>query len=98
METKVCKSCGRELPLESFYRNYFGITSVCKECNKKNRAEAQKRRYDNDKQSLSEQLNATRKMRLADFTPLELMKELARRGYEGNLNYVETHTIDITKL
>lgn len=96
METKVCKSCGRELPLESFYRNYFGITSVCKECNRKNRADAQKRRY--DKQSMAEQLNETRKMRLAEFTPLEIMKELARRGYEGHLNYTETHTIDITKL
>lgn len=96
METKVCKSCGRELPLESFYRNYFGITFVCKECNRKNRADAQKRRY--DKQSMAEQLNETMKMRLAEFTPLEIMKELARRGYEGHLNYVETHTIDITKL
>lgn len=33
-ETKVCKACGRELPLERFPRNYKTYYhSVCKECN-----------------------------------------------------------------
>ena len=31
METKVCKCCGKELPLNNFSKNAFGYTSVCKE-------------------------------------------------------------------
>ncbi len=37
METKVCKKCGRELPVDEFYKvpsNADGIDSVCKECRK----------------------------------------------------------------
>ncbi len=30
--TKVCKVCGRELPLEQFHKNRWGYTQVCKEC------------------------------------------------------------------
>lgn len=30
--TKVCKKCGRELPLEQFHKNRWGYTQVCKEC------------------------------------------------------------------
>lgn len=43
METKVCKRCGREFPLESFpacKRAKDGHLSVCKECNSKARSEA----------------------------------------------------------
>lgn len=32
MDTKVCKECGRELPLTSFKRNRYGVTSLCLEC------------------------------------------------------------------
>lgn len=38
METKVCKKCDRELPVDEFYKvpgNADGIDSVCKECRKK---------------------------------------------------------------
>lgn len=35
---------------------------------------------------------------LKDYTPRELMVELARRGYEGVLTYTERKTIDITRL
>lgn len=37
METKVCKKCGRELPVEEFYKTpgyKDGLDSVCKECRK----------------------------------------------------------------
>lgn len=30
--TKVCKKCGRKLPLEQFHKNRWGYTQVCKEC------------------------------------------------------------------
>ena len=35
METKVCKKCGRELPLDQYFRNKAmkdGHDSQCKEC------------------------------------------------------------------
>lgn len=35
METKVCKKCGRERPVEEFYKipgNKDGLDGVCKEC------------------------------------------------------------------
>lgn len=36
METKVCKYCGQEKPIEEFLRNRYGYTSVCKECQSRN--------------------------------------------------------------
>ena len=44
METKVCKCCGKELPLNNFFKNVFGYTSVCKECNSMNRRIAAKKK------------------------------------------------------
>lgn len=31
-ETKICKKCGRELPLERFGVNHNYTRSMCKEC------------------------------------------------------------------
>lgn len=47
METKVCKKCGRELPVGEFYKmpGYKdGIDSVCKECRKAGMKENYKER------------------------------------------------------
>ena len=47
METKVCKRCGREMPLESFPKNNRskdGHLSVCKDCNFKARSAARPKR------------------------------------------------------
>lgn len=97
METttmKVCRCCGKELPVESFVRNAFGVTNVCRECNSKNRKEAAKRRTNLKKQAI-DVLNA-RNLRLSDFTPRELMEELHRRGFEGKLKITHVEEIDIT--
>lgn len=32
METKICKTCGKELPLSDFSNNRYGPTAVCREC------------------------------------------------------------------
>lgn len=32
METKICKTCGKELPLSRFASNRYGPTSVCRDC------------------------------------------------------------------
>lgn len=35
---------------------------------------------------------------LSEFTPIELMKELAHRGYSGKLEYPEIRVVDISKI
>jgi predicted HTH domain antitoxin len=95
METKICKCCGRELPIESFMKNGLGVSATCKECvqaKKQSKREETKRLQ---KQAI-DAINA-RALKLSDFTPRELMEELARRGYEGKLKVVHIEEIDITK-
>ena len=94
METKVCKCCGKELPITEFaVRGIKGmkgerkVTDFCKSCMAKKVANGR-----------GKAINNARAMRLRDFTPRELMEELKRRGYEGKLTYVETHTIDLSAL
>lgn len=96
MGTQVCKCCGRELPIEQFAKNAFGYIRVCKECNSKNRQEAALNRKKLKQQAI-DALNA-RNLRLADFTPRELMEELKRRGYEGKLRYVRIEEIDLNNI
>lgn len=96
METQICKCCGRELPIKQFSKNPFGYIHVCKECNSKNRRESALQRGKLKQQAI-DALNA-RNLRLADFTPRELMEELKRRGYEGKLRYVRVEEIDLNNI
>ena len=43
----------------------------------------------------SENVEILKQSKLADFTPRQLMEELARRGYEGKLRYTRIEEIDI---
>lgn len=95
-ETKVCKCCGRELPLDSFFLNRFGHTAVCKECANKHRQDKREGRREVDE--LKKQLDAAKTLKLSDFTPRELMAELKRRGYEGKITYTRIETIDLSTL
>ena len=98
-ETKVCRSCGRELPISNFkLSRWGGRVSVCTECATNKLRENKQKRIDEQKQKVEDVISETRQLCLADFTPRELMAELKRRGYEGKLNYVETHTIDLSTL
>ena len=85
MEMRVCKRCGRELPIEYFKKTRWGDhTHVCRDCDfEKRRENAQKK------------VDEVKKNTLSDFTPRELMQELAKRGYTGTLEYVEVHKINI---
>lgn len=95
METRVCKHCGKELPIESFSRNGMGYTNVCKECNHNRRSEARKRYVaSKNKPSAEEQVEQAKHMRLKDFSPRDLMAELKRRGYEFKMTYTITHVIN----
>lgn len=41
METKICKVCGRELPLSQFANNRYGTPlSTCRECVNEKRTQA----------------------------------------------------------
>lgn len=42
--TKVCRDCGRELPIDLFYKNGTGYRPECKEC--KSKAESERRSRD----------------------------------------------------
>lgn len=90
--TKVCKSCGRELPIGQFGVSHLGTFSTCRECVRKHQAQAhQKRRVEKQQ---TKNVEAAKRTRLSEFTPRELMAELKRRGYEYTMRYVETHVIN----
>lgn len=99
METKICKDCGRELPIERFKKNRYGErVSVCLDC------DTRKRRENKQKKLLEKAMEERQKMlkeeevksELSAYNSRQLMAELARRGYEGELTFVQK--IDITKL
>lgn len=96
METKVCSCCGKEKPVSEFYRNAWGVTSVCSECHAKKSSDG--RRKAKEAKSLETRLQEARLLRLQDFTPRELMCELKRRGYEGQFTYTEVHVIKLEDL
>ena len=50
-ETQVCKCCGRELPVEQFGRNRFGLLQTCKECMSQKKSEGRKKRDEMDREA-----------------------------------------------
>lgn len=95
-ETKVCKCCGRELSLDHFKRGRYGYVSVCLDCDKTHRAEKRQQRIEEQKKKVEDLRAENRKLCLSDFTPRELMEELASRGYRGKLTYTQVHEIDLS--
>lgn len=86
----VCKECGRELQSDEFKMTRWGKrASVCNEC------AAKKMKESKAAKKVAVERNR-RELRLKDFTPRELMEELAFRGYEGKLTFTRVETIDIT--
>lgn len=83
METKVCSTCGRELPTTEFYHKkgtLDGLQSQCKECHK----ESCRRSYANKKKQATLGCYSPVKKHneeLQKFTPRELLAELKARGY-----------------
>lgn len=97
--TKICRDCGRELPIERFKRNKFGQpVSVCLDC------DTRKRRENKEKKLMEKAMEERQKMlkeeevksELGAYNSRQLMAELARRGFEGKLTFLQE--IDITKL
>lgn len=106
--TKVCKECGRELPLEQFAKNPHGYTSLCKECMKAKQSKGVKAHRDGLKE-LKDQMERSSMHRpeyqpegkrtpkpeeiLKDYTDSDLVDELRRRGYAGTLT--KTSTLEV---
>lgn len=87
---KTCRKCGLLLPETSFKMTRWGKRSdVCNKCASTLCAETKAKQK-------AKKESVVRNLQLAEFTPRELMEELARRGYEGKLTYTHIETIDIT--
>ena len=91
METKICKKCGRELPLEAFGNlstSPDGKYDRCKECVN------QQQKINRDQRKAKEQGITSEKPMgggidaLKIFTPRQLLKELKSRGYVWTGMYV----------
>jgi hypothetical protein len=94
--TKVCKECGRELPLDAFMRNPHGVTSICKECAKKKKAikrdllgRAVSPGHLEDKPTPGKCAPKLEDF-LKHYTVSDLVDELRRRGYAGTLTKTQT--------
>lgn len=87
-KTKKCTRCGRELPVTEFHKKNNapdGLQYRCKECQREALRERNKRESGG---ACSEELKM--------YTARQLMEELAKRGYRGELEYVKK--ININKL
>lgn len=85
VKTKKCTRCGRELPVTEFYKRTDspdGLQAWCKECFKK--------------PTKKTQIGGGVSDELKMYTSRQLMEELAKRGYRGELEYVKK--ININKL
>jgi len=93
MEIKKCSKCGQEKPVSAFYKSAKakdGLQSYCRECQSNNKSTPRKVKKAGggvvrvDKRPASIEGNP-----LSGFTPRELMRELYRRGYDGELTFIQ---------
>lgn len=100
IRTKVCKCCGEELPVTSFYEKKSsadGYQTYCKSCQSKKmvkyarnrKAKEKARKVEEERVEFEKKYKIYTNRDLAKFTPRELMLELKARGYVGELLYVE---------
>lgn len=94
-ETKKCKCCGKELLISEFSRAGLGHHNTCKKCVSQHKREARTKKR--EVRDFEQEIANAKKMRLSDFTPRDLMEELANRGIEGDMKIPET-TYKVVKL
>lgn len=85
MEEKKCSKCGRILHISNFTPHKMskdGYSHLCKECLHESKAKAKK----GDNQATSSDSSSNP---LARFTPRQLMEELRRRDYDGEITFVQ---------
>lgn len=80
METKKCPKCGNELPLTEFYHSKITGKpyTYCKKCSKDIKKEEKEKRKQKEKEDLISR-------KLDSITSRELIIELRKRGYRGEL-------------
>lgn len=96
-DKKSCTCCGQVKTLDHFKLTRWGTrVNVCTECAiQKARDNKLRKKQEEETEKANEDAKKNeRKKMLEQFTPRELMEELARRGYTGELTY--TMKIDIT--
>lgn len=96
-DKKSCKCCGQVKTLDHFKMTRWGKrVDVCTECASKKARDnkLQKKLEEETKKANEDAKKSERQKMLESYTPRELMEELARRGYTGELTY--TMKIDIT--
>lgn len=95
--TKVCKCCGRELPLYCFKATRWGTRAgVCIECaNQKARDNKIRKQQEEEMAKAREDAKKSERQKMLEqYTPRELMERLRDLGYKGELTYIMK--IDIT--
>ena len=96
MEMKICKKCGRELPLEAFGNlstSPDGKYDRCKEC-----VNQQQKINRNQRKAKEQGITTETPMgggidALKSFTPRQLLKELKSRGYIWENMYVKRKVV-----
>jgi hypothetical protein len=103
METKKCSKCNQVKPISEFYKNASmkdGLQGSCKDCQSSaNRERAHKPLVTVKPEAIAgvnRRPILNKDNPLSAFTPRELMQELHKRGYEGELMY--TSRINIAKM
>ena len=91
METKICKKCGKELPVDKFYKNKSqkdGFGYYCKDC---------VNAYKSSKKANADGGGKLTKVftnpDLAKCKPTQLIEKIKSRGYKGTLTYEQVITL-----
>lgn len=97
--TKVCRVCGRELPIDSFCKqnkSADGHSHVCRECKKMVHDGYVRPRFNRfSTEDLVAEIKARGVKLIPEPTPREMMERLAALGYKGKLTYTRVETVDI---
>ena len=96
-DKKSCTCCGQVKTLDHFKMTRWGKrVNVCTECASQKARDNKIRKQQEEEMAKAREdaKKSERQKMLEQYTPRELMNELARRGYTGELTYITK--IDIT--
>lgn len=107
----ICDRCGEYFEEQDMTRGRYGIIGLCKSCVGKAHADGAKRREEKkaamenevkelriEVAELKRQLREAGQHAMDACTPRDLMAELYKRGFKGELEYVKVTKVDISKL
>lgn len=91
METKLCKKCGKELPVSEFgicKRYADGLQPYCRECTNEYSRQLHARKKSQIPSGGGSNIGNPKFEGLEKYTPRTLMEYLGELGYKGELQYV----------